>query len=262
MDLGIKEKHALVMASSRGLGLAVGEALAAEGANVILTGRSGGQLQEASERINARGEGSASFYVADMSDAGSIDTVEAHVRERFGSLDILVNNTAGPPFGQLTEMASAEFGRQFELMVTRPIELTRRFLPDMRQRQWGRVLTIASSGVIQPIPNLGLSNTLRSALVGWSKTMANETAGDGITFNLLLPGRIATDRTRELDKANAKRENLPVRTIEARSAAAIPAGRYGEVAEFGAVAAFLVSQRASYITGSLIRCDGGSIRSV
>ena len=152
--------------------------------------------------------------------------------------------------------------RQFEMMVLRVMDFTSRFVPGMRRQGWGRVLTVASSGVIQPIPNLGLSNALRSALVGWSKSMANELAGDGITFNLLLPGRIQTERVEELDAANSKRTGKSIEEIQQAARAAIPAGRYGTVEEFASVAAFLVSGPASYVTGSLVRCDGGSIRSV
>jgi 3-oxoacyl-[acyl-carrier protein] reductase len=152
--------------------------------------------------------------------------------------------------------------KQFDMMVRRVIEITARFLPAMKAQGWGRVLTVASSGVIQPIPNLGLSNALRAALVGWSKSMANENAGDGVTFNMILPGRIDTERVEELDAANAKRTGKSVEEVRKAALATIPAGRYGTVEEFASVAAFLVSAPASYVTGGLIRCDGGAIKSV
>ncbi len=151
---------------------------------------------------------------------------------------------------------------QAQAMVFRVIALTNRLLPAMVAAGWGRVLTCASSGVLQPIPNLAMSNTLRSALVGWNKTLANEVAANGVTCNMLLPGRIHTARTDQLDAAAAKRTGKTIDEVRAASRATIPAGRYGKVAEFGAVAAFLCSDPAGYVTGSVIRCDGGSIKSV
>jgi len=135
-------------------------------------------------------------------------------------------------------------------------------LPGMRERGWGRILAIASSGVVQPIPNLVISNALRSSIVGWSKTLASEVAKDGVTVNLVLPGRIQTDRVEELDAANAKAQGRSVEDIAAAARAAIPAGRYGRVEEFADVVCFLASEQASYITGSMIRVDGGAVRSV
>jgi 3-oxoacyl-[acyl-carrier protein] reductase len=262
MDLGLTGKRALVLASSRGLGLSVAEALAAEGANVLITGRDGARLEAAAKAINARGAGKASFVVSDLSDKGAPALFEETVKTEFGGLDILVNNTGGPPPGLMSEADLSVVHRQFEIMVMSVMDITVRFLPGMRTQGWGRVLTVASSGVIQPIPNLGLSNALRATLVGWSKSMANETAGDGVTFNMLLPGRIDTARLKELDAANAKRSGKDVAEVAKTAQAQIPVGRYGAVEEFGSTAAFLVSARASYINGSMIRCDGGAIKSV
>jgi len=135
-------------------------------------------------------------------------------------------------------------------------------LPGMRERGWGRILAIASSGVVQPIPNLVISNALRSSIVGWSKTLASEVAKDGVTVNLVLPGRIQTDRVEELDAANAKAQGTSAEEIAAAARAAIPAGRYGRVEEFADVVCFLASEQASYITGSMMRVDGGAVRSV
>jgi 3-oxoacyl-[acyl-carrier protein] reductase len=147
-------------------------------------------------------------------------------------------------------------------MVLRVFEITSLCLPAMRDAGWGRVITLGSSGVVQPIPNLGMSNALRSALVGWSKTLSSEVAGDGITVNMVIPGRIHTERVDQLDAAAAKRTGKSVEDIATASRATIPAGRYGKVEEFAAVAAFLASEGASYVTGSVIRCDGGAIKSV
>jgi 3-oxoacyl-[acyl-carrier protein] reductase len=147
-------------------------------------------------------------------------------------------------------------------MVLSVIAITDRVLPNMRARHWGRVITSTSSGVVSPIPNLALSNTLRLSLVGWSKTLAREVAKDGITANIILPGRIATDRLEFLDEAKAKREGRSVEDVLAESTASIPLGRYGKPEEYGAVVAFLASERAAYVTGAIIRVDGGLIASI
>jgi 3-oxoacyl-[acyl-carrier protein] reductase len=261
MDLGLTGKRALVLASTRGLGRGIADALAAEGAHVLLCGRSAERLEQAVGAIRARG-GKADFITADLADPSIADLLEREVAAKLGGLDILVNNTGGPPPGPMTGADLSILARQFEMMVLRVMDITQRFLPAMKAQKWGRVLTVASSGVIQPIPNLGLSNALRSALVGWSKSMANENAADGVTFNMLLPGRIDTERVEELDAANAKRSGQAIDDVREAARAAIPAGRYGTVEEFASVAAFLVSQPASYVTGGLIRCDGGAIKSV
>ncbi|WP_420410517.1 SDR family oxidoreductase [Hoeflea sp.] len=262
MDLGLTGKRALVLASSRGLGLGIAEAIAAEGCDVMITGRSADKLEAAAAAINARGAGKAHFTVSDLTERATPALLEEAVKAEFGDIDILVNNTGGPPPGPMSGADLDVVHRQFEIMVLSVMDLTNRLLPGMRSRNWGRVLTVASSGVIQPIPNLGLSNALRAALVGWSKSMANEVAADGVTFNMLLPGRIGTERLKELDAANAERSGKSLEDVAEAARAQIPAGRYGAVEEFGATAAFLVSAKASYINGSMIRCDGGAIKSV
>lgn len=262
MDFGLKGKRALVMSSSRGLGLGIAQALAAEGADVLLTGRSVDKLAQAAEAITAKGPGRAHHAVVDLTHADAVDTLTAAVDETLGGVDILVNNTGGPPPGKMVDADPAALAGQFDAMVMTVISLTARLMPAMRAQRWGRVITIGSSGVIQPIPNLGLSNALRSALVGWSKSLSGDVAADGVTVNMLLPGRIHTERVDELDAAAAKRTGASLEDTRAASRATIPAGRYGTVAEFASVAAFLASTQASYVTGSLIRCDGGAIRSV
>lgn len=262
MDLGLKGRKAVVLASSQGLGLAIAQAIAAEGADVMLVGRSADRLEAAAAAITAGGAGRAVAQVADLTDPGFAGTVAEAAGTAFGQVDILVNNSGGPPPGPVHAADPAEMARQFETIVVRFAEVTARVLPGMRARGWGRILTVASSGTIQPIPNLGLSNAVRGSLVGWSKTLSSEVAADGVTVNLLLPGRIHTDRVDQLDAAAAERTGKDIEAIRAGARAAIPAGRYGRPEEFGAVAAFLVSDRASYVTGSQVRCDGGSIRSV
>lgn len=262
MDLELRGKRALVTASSRGLGLGIATVLAAEGADVLLCGRSEDRLKAAVRDIGALAAGRAHHHVVDLKDPDSANEIHQAALASLGGIDILVNNTGGPPLGPLATTAVSLLREHFEPMVARVVELTALCLPAMRAAKWGRVLTVTSSGIEQPIPNLGLSNTLRSALVGWSKTLANEVGSDGVTVNILIPGRIHTERVDELDAAAAQRTGKSRDEVKSASHANIPVGRYGTVAEFADVAAFLCSARASYVTGSMIRCDGGMIRSV
>ena len=262
MNLGLENKNALVLASSRGLGYGIAQVLVREGANVILTGRSEDMLTTGAERLSAMGPGTAIPLISDLSKQDSAQSIYDGSLDRLGGVDILVNNTGGPPPGVITSVKSESWIAQFEMMVLRIMEITNLCLPAMRAAGDGRILTLGSSGIVQPIPNLGMSNTLRSALVGWTKTLSSEVAGDGITVNMLIPGRIHTERVDELDAAAAKRQDKTVEAIAVASRNTIPAGRYGRVEEFASVAAFLVSDKASYVTGSIVRCDGGLIRSV
>jgi 3-oxoacyl-[acyl-carrier protein] reductase len=262
MDLGISGKRALVLASSQGLGFGIASKLCEEGANVLICGRVEDKLAAAAAGLNATGPGNAGYAVVDLSESDAADELYRAAKEQLGGVDILINNTGGPPPGTV-ETPDAELWRsQIDTMLLRIIEITNLCLADMREAGWGRVLTVASSGVVQPIHNLALSNTIRSSLVGWSKSLSNEVAASGITVNMLLPGQIQTARLKQLDEADASRLGKPVAEVSAAQQAGIPAGRYGTIEEFGAVAAFLVSEPARYMTGGMIRCDGGSIRSV
>ena len=261
MDLGIAGKRALVLASSRGLGKGIAVALAREGAHVLLCGRSAETLKANCDAINAEGPGRADWVQADLGEADFVETIVGAAREKLGGVDILVNNSGGPTPGSTEDMSEDKLVAYFQAMVLRLITLTNRLLPGMKEQRWGRILTVASSGVIEPIPGLALSNTLRPALAGWSKTLATEVAEHGITSNMLLPGSIFTDRLKSLDAAAAERSGRPVDEVRAASEKAIPARRYGTVEEFAATAAFLCSAPASYVTGSIVRCDGGAARS-
>ena len=262
MDLGISGKRALVLASSQGLGLGVATKLCEEGAHVLICGRVKDKLAAAAAQLNAAGPGRADYAVIDLTDTDAAGRLYEAAQEKLGGVDILVNNTGGPPPGT-TEQPDAELWRsQIDTMLLRIIEITNLCLGDMKKAGWGRVLTIASSGVVQPIHNLAMSNTIRSSLVGWSKSLSNEMAASGITVNMLLPGQIQTARLKGLDEGDAERLGKPVEEVTASRQAAIPMGRYGTVEEFGSVGAFLVSEPARYMTGGLVRCDGGSIRSV
>ncbi|MCQ1569593.1 SDR family oxidoreductase [Neorhizobium galegae] len=262
MDLGLNGKRALVLASSRGLGLGIAKALASEGTHVLLVGRSGERLADNCKAINAEGKGRADWVWGDLSEENFVEAMKTAVKDKLGGIDILVNNTGGPTPGTAEDMSADKLDIFFQSMVLRVITLTNALLPQMKEQGFGRILTVASSGVFEPIANLALSNTLRSALVGWNKTIATEVAGFGITCNMLLPGRIHTDRIDELDGANAKRTGKSVEEIRSASLKTIPAGRLGKVEEFAAAGAFLCSVPASYVTGTMLRVDGGASRSI
>lgn len=261
MNLGIAGKVALVTASSGGLGAAIAEALAAEGAAVAITGTNAEKLAKVESAIRAKG-GKVISLVWDL---GKLDLIEpsiARIEAELGPIDILVNNTGGPPPSPAGGQALDVWRKHFDSMILSVIAITDRVLPGMKARKWGRIITSTSMGVVAPIPNLGISNTLRASLVGWSKTLSREVAKDGITVNVMAPGRIDTDRVKSIDAGVAKRDGKSVEEVAAASAATIPMGRYGTPAEFADVAAFLASQRASYVTGSTIRVDGGVIPNV
>jgi 3-oxoacyl-[acyl-carrier protein] reductase len=262
MDLGIKGKRALVLASSQGLGLGIATKLCEEGANVIISSRVEDKLATVAKELNNAGPGTADHVVADLSEEDSAGKLYAAAKDKLGGIDILVNNTGGPPPGTVDKPDTDLWRAQIDTMLIRVIEITNLCIADMKETGWGRVLTVASSGVVQPIANLSMSNTIRSSLVGWSKSLSTEVATAGITVNMLLPGRILTERLAQLDKANAERLGKSVEEVSTSEQAAIPVGRYGTVEEFGSVGAFLCSAPASYMTGGLIRCDGGSIRGV
>lgn len=256
MDLGLTGKRALVLGASRGLGKAIAMSLAAEGATVIAAARS-------LDKITAWAAGNPLVHPVqlDLADIASVDALADSLLAQ-GGVDIVVNNSGGPPPGTAMGAERAAWILHFEAMAANLFHLTGRLLPPMQSRQWGRVISITSSGVEQPIPNLALSNGVRSAVVGWSKTLANEVAADGITVNVVLPGRIHTERVDELDAAAAKRTQTEVAQVAEKSRATIPAGRYGKPEEFADVVTFLASERAGYVTGSRIRIDGGAIKAI
>jgi 3-oxoacyl-[acyl-carrier protein] reductase len=261
MDLGIDGRGALVIGAGGGLGGAIAIALAAEGAKVACAGRDLASLERTVGAIEASG-GSAVATRLDLGDRAGLGAAFKRAAEAIGGVDILVNNSGGPPPGAAADLDPDELARQFDSMVLGPIALTELALPGMRERGWGRIITNTSSGIVTPIANLATSNALRSSLLGWSKTLAGEVAGQGITANVLVPGRIATGRVEALDRARAEREARPVEEVAAASAATIPIGRYGDPAEYAAAAVFLASGPASYITGTTLRVDGGLIPSV
>jgi 3-oxoacyl-[acyl-carrier protein] reductase len=257
MDLGIRGRTAVVCASTAGLGEATARALAAEGAKVVICGRRGDLAKAiAAELPEAVG------VEIDLTAPDGPARLIAAAEDAFGPVDILVLNSPGPPPGGSSDISDLDIVAAMESLVLPHQRLVSLVLPGMRERGWGRVLALASIGVVTPIPSLALSNIGRAALGGYLKTLATEVAGDGITVNLLLPGRIATARTAQMNAYRAGREGITVEEFAARAQADIPAGRYGKPDELGAVAAFLCSEAASYVTGTALRCDGGAVPSL
>jgi 3-oxoacyl-[acyl-carrier protein] reductase len=263
MDLKIAGKRALICGGSSGLGLAVATALVREGVHVALLSRDAVKLQAAADDLNAMGPGRAVIAPADLADhaalLAAVDVAEAALG---GPIEILLNNTGGPPPSGVVGLDPDLWRAQFEMMVLSVFRLTDRVLPAMRATGWGRILNVASVSLVEPIGTLGVSNTLRASIAAWAKTLSNEVAADGVTVNTLLPGRIDTPRIERLDKAAAERTGKTPQEARAASVISIPVGRIGTTEEFGAVAAFLASPLAAYVTGSLVRLDGGSVRAI
>ena len=258
MDLGINGKRALVLGGSKGLGRGIAEALAAEGAIVALTGRDQAKAAQSAAQIGDSAQG----FALDLANPDAIDTFLDRLAADFGKIDILVLNGGGPPPSLAAEIDPAFWRAQFDTMVLAGMRITNRLLPSMRQNGWGRIMAVASTSIREPIPGLTASNALRSAVACWLKTLAVEVAAAGVTVNMLLPGRLATDRTLSFDRMDAESEGLSLETVAARSQSDIPVGRYGTPAEFGAAAAFLASRQAGYITGVALPIDGGLSRAM
>lgn len=261
MDFGIANKSALVLGGGGGLGRAIAKALAGEGANLAIADIDQNAIAATLEALAPIGVKTIGV-LWDLADLTQIDANVSRIERELGGVDMLINITGGPPPTPAAGQDSALWLKQFQSMVLSVIAITDRVLPGMRSKRWGRIITSTSSGVVAPIPNLGISNALRLSLVGWSKTLSREVARDGITANIVVPGRIATDRIRFLDEARAKREGRSAQQVSAESTESIPTGRYGKPEEYADVVAFLASQRAAYITGATVRVDGGLIPSI
>jgi 3-oxoacyl-[acyl-carrier protein] reductase len=261
MDLMLNDKIALVCGASQGLGLAIARGLAAEGVAVALLARSADKLEAEADAIRQAG-GRAMAAPADLGDWDSVAAALDAVRAEFGAPDILVNNSGPPPPVDVTKVDAELWRAQFEAMMLTLMRLTEAVLPEMRQRGFGRILTVASTSIVEPIPALAISNALRAGLALWMKTLAGQVAGDNVTVNLVLPGSFATARLESMNAMKAEAEGIPVEDLAARASAAIPAGRYGRPDEFADITTFLASPRAGYVTGTAVRIDGGNTGSL
>jgi 3-oxoacyl-[acyl-carrier protein] reductase len=260
MDLGIRGKVALVAGASRGLGRAIAEELAVEGAALVLCARGEDALRDAREAISRDHGVPVTGVSADLSRLEDVRrVVETGLREH-GRIDILVTNAGGPPPGTFESHGPETWDKAVHLTLRSAVELARAVLPGMKERRWGRIVNVTSVAVKQPIDGLVLSNALRAAVTGMARTLANETASCGITVNNVLPGYTRTDRLVDLSRAMAAAEGQAPEAIVARWEDQAPARRLGEPRELAALTAFLVSERASYITGQSIAVDGGWIR--
>jgi 3-oxoacyl-[acyl-carrier protein] reductase len=262
VDLGLKGKVAMVAGASRGLGFAVARALAAEGARVSIGSRDEAKIDAAGKRIEADSPGEVLAMMADVRSAGSIAQWHARTVERFGGVDLLFVNAGGPPAGTALSFDDAGWQSAFELLVLSAVRMVRLAVPSMKSRGGGAIVVSTSTSVKEPIPNLALSNVVRSSVSALAKTLAIELAGDRIRVNHLMPGRIETDRIRELDAIRAEQLKVTPQEQQANQAKLIPLGRYGQPDEYANAAVFLLSDAARYITGASLQVDGGLLRGV
>lgn len=257
MDLGLKGKVALVAASSKGLGKAIATELAKEGANLILCSRDKDKIEAVAKEIRDQYSTEVLPIQADLTDPAQIESLVKQSVDHFGKIHILVNNAGGPPSGPFIQLTDEDWQRAFETNFMSQVRLIRAVFPIMREQGGGRIASISSSGVKQPIPNLILSNSIRLGVVGLMKSLSIELAPHGILVNTVCPGRIATDRVDELDQNQALREGISIDEVREILKARIPLKRYGQPEEFARMVAFLVSEANSYITGTVQFIDGG-----
>jgi 3-oxoacyl-[acyl-carrier protein] reductase len=260
MDLGLKGRVAIVAAASKGLGRAVAEELARDGAEVAICGRSASNLNDAAETIRKATGRSVFTQELDVTRAEAVHDFVAAVEKRFARVDICVTNAGGPPAKKFLEISLEDWANAVDLTLMSAVYFAREVLPLMRQRHWGRLIAITSVSVKQPIDNLLLSNSIRAGVTGLMRTLANEFGPDGITVNCVCPGYTLTERLNELAEIQAKNAGLSREKILERLSAQVPLGRIGKSEELAAMVAFLASERAGYINGCSVPVDGGYIK--
>lgn len=256
MDTGLRGKNVVIPGASSGIGLAIAKAMTDEGANVVLAARRGDALRQVASTLS-----SAATVEVDLNEEGATVKLIREAEAAFGPVDVLVLNGGGPPPGGAADIEDGKLLAALQSLLVQQQRLAAAVLPGMRQRGWGRIVAVGSSGIQAPLDNLALSNIGRAGLAGYLKTLAMEVAQDGVTVNMVLPGRIATERVASLDNAKAEKSGRTSEEVRQDSMSSIPTGRYGNPEEFAAVVTFLASEAASYVTGEQIRCDGGLVRS-
>ena len=262
MNFGIRDRVAIVAAASSGLGKATALELAAEGARVVINARNEEQLQNAANEVRSTTGSDVLTIPGDVTNEADVNRLISETKNRFGSIDILVANAGGPPAGFLDDFDAQHFRDAVELNLISTINLCRLAVPHMRERRWGRIIAITSIAAKQPVENLILSNTARAGVLGFLKSLSQQIAADGITVNTVCPGYHLTERLKSLSTSIAQKEGVNVEEVYARWAASTPMKRIGDPREFGAVVAFLCSERASYLTGTVIQIDGGAYRAL
>jgi 3-oxoacyl-[acyl-carrier protein] reductase len=260
VDFGLQGRVALLAASSKGLGRAVAEELAAEGCRLVLCARGAAALRATADAIVAGYDVPVLAVPADVAKPGEAERVVREGIAKFGQIDILLTNSGGPPAGPFESLSKEAWDQATALVLSSVVEFCRAVVPGMKARRWGRILNVCSIAAKQPVDNLMLSNSIRAAVIGFARTLANEVAPFGITVNNLLPGFTRTERMVELSEVTAKKESISPEQALARYTASVPMGRMAEPREFAALAAFLASERAGYITGQSMAVDGGWIR--
>ncbi|MEI6741135.1 MAG: SDR family oxidoreductase [Gemmatimonadaceae bacterium] len=261
MDLGIQGKVALVCGASKGIAYATAEQLAKDGCALAICSRDAAAIGAAATKLEAYGVPVLAM-VADLSTTEGLETVTRDTMARYGRVDILIANTGGPPTGPAMEHDWASWVSASELLLRSAVELTRAFVPGMRERRWGRVISITSKAVKEPVPGLVLSNSLRAAVTGYLRTLANEVAGDGVTVNTVLPGYTATERLDMLASVTAARSGTTPESVFAGWVSRTPVGRLGRADELAATIAFLASDLAGFITGQAVLVDGGTVNTI
>jgi 3-oxoacyl-[acyl-carrier protein] reductase len=258
MNLGLKGRRAIVLAASRGLGFASARGLAQEGCHLVICSRDEARIQAAAAQIRHDTGARVEALVADVSSPDEARRLVSHAVAAYGGLEIVVHNAGGPPAGESTAMTEAQWRQAFEQNLMSFIRIVNAAVPEMKKAGYGRVVTIASSSIKQPIANLALSNAFRAGVWGLAKTLSRELASQGILVNVVAPGRISTERIEEIDQANAAKAGKPVEEIRKATIAAIPLGRLGHPEEFANVVVFLASEKASYVSGQAITVDGAA----